>query len=339
MCQLHSEHTLSYNNGCGRTEMSDTTFYEVLKLLPKIQHVNITVEGEILVYKKWFYRWLKAIEPYPNIRLVFQTNGMLMSTDIIKEIINNQRINCVQFSIDGATPIVNDSIRCGASLDTILANISLLINAKRDLQRDIPHIHTHFVMMKDNIHELPDYVKKMCEIGVNSLSAKHIIINYREQIKQSLYFYQDFCDEMILKARKIANNYGVSVNLPITFTEAKQNQTCRPNCFDPWRHGQILHDGGIYSCCNNAILMGNINDGGFEKIWNNEKYQRLRATVNSENPEFTLCKYCNALLPINNFEAHVYTKLLIKLIENNELNDWCPNPVKLLIAPDEKLIE
>lgn len=340
MCYLQSDHELSYEGSYGRREMSDATFSEIIKLFPKVQNAIMTVEGEILVHKKWFHRWQKATEPYPNIKLSFQTNGMLMNEDVVEEVLNDPRIIHIAFSIDGATPAVNDSIRHGAKLDRVLNNISMLIKAKKELKRDLPNIHTHFVMMRDNIHELPAYVKKMIEIGVNSISARHLIVYHKEQIKQSLYFHQDLCDEMILKAREVAKSFGISVDLPQTFSEAKkQNQITRPKCFDPWRHGQILHDGGIYSCCNNAVLMGNINDGGFENVWNNEKYQRLRATVNSKDPEFTLCKYCNAMLPVNCFEAHIYTKLLFKLIENNELYKWCPKPVELLIKPGEVIVE
>ncbi len=340
MCYLQSNHELAYDGSRERRAMSEVTFAEVLKLFPKVQDALMTVEGEILLHKNWYRRWLKEIEPYPNIKLSFQTNGMLMNEDDVDEIMNNPRIVHIAFSVDGATAPVNDSIRCGSSLEKIVNNISMLIKAKQKLNRYLPNIHTHFVMMKDNIHELPAYVKRMIELGVNSIGARHIIVYHKEQIKNSLYFYQDLCDEMILKAREIANSYGVEVGLPQTFAEAKQiNRTTRPKCMDPWRHGQILHDGGLYSCCNNAVLMGNINDGGFAKVWNNEKFQRLRASVNSDNPEFTMCKYCNAMLPINCFEAHVYTKLLFELIENNELDQWCPQPVRLLIRPGEKMVE
>jgi MoaA/NifB/PqqE/SkfB family radical SAM enzyme len=265
----------------------------------------------------------------------------LMNNAAIEMVLANPAIEHIAFSVDGVTPEVFESIRCGAKMSTIFHNIAALASEKKKRGLHLPNIHTHFVMQKSNIHQLPDYVEKMIELGVNSMSARHIIVYHKEQIKESLFFCQELSDHMVEKAEDVSQKYGIKVDLPMTFSVAnKNNVTLRPPCYDPWRHGQILHNGGIYSCCNNAVFMGNIMDeGGFEGVWNNEKYQRLRETVNSREPIFTLCKYCNALMPVNCIEAHVYTKLLFKLIERNELNKYCPKAVDLLIQPGEKIIE
>ena len=341
MCYLQSDHELSYGGSSARKNMSEETFSRVLGLLPKLDTAIMTVEGEILLHRKWVERWLEIIRQKKNLKLSFQTNGMLMNHDAINMVLENTAIEHVAFSVDGVTPDVFEFIRCGAKMEVVFRNIAALSAEKKKRKLRLPNIHTHFVMQKTNIHELPGYVEKMVQLGVNSMSARHLITYHKEQIKDSLFFHQQLSDEMVEKAKAVAKELGVTVDLPVTFHEAnKKNAVNRPACFDPWKHGQILNDGGIYSCCNNAVLMGNINDeGGFEGVWNNEKYQLLRKTVNAKDPAFTLCKYCNALMPVNCFEAHVYTKFLFKLLANNELDRYCPRPVQLLIRPGEKLVE
>jgi len=341
MCYLQSDHELSYKASQSPPQMSDETFARVLTLLPKARDLIITVEGEILLHRKWVDRWLALTPDYPNLRLSMQTNGMLMTEEAIDKILAYPAVNHVAFSLDGATPEVNDAIRVGSKLETIVEAIRQLLAGRQRLGRAKPSVQTHFVMMKENIHELPAYVRRMAELGVEVISARHLIVYHKEQIPYSLYFDQKRCDEMILQARAVGRECGVQPDLPKTFGESKGlGLADRPKCLDPWRHGQILHDGGVYSCCNNAVLMGNLNDpGGFDAIWNNEKYQRLRRTINQGVPEFTLCKYCNAMLPVNLFEAHVYTKLLFELIRAGELDRYCPRPVELRVQPDETIAE
>ena len=341
MCYLSSDHELSYGANKGTRQMSEETFGRVLDLLPKARDLIITVEGEILLHRKWVDRWIDLAGSYPNLRLSLQTNGMLLTDETVETIMACPAIHQVGISVDGATPAVNDAIRVGAKLEVVLDGIGRLLRAKQRLGRNEPNIHTHFVMMQENIHELPDYIRRMAELGVNSMGARHLIAYHKEQIADSLYFDQARCDEMILKAREVARQCGVMPDLPKTFAEsAGLGLADRPKCLDPWRHGQILHDGSIFSCCNNAVVMGNINDeGGFDAVWNNDKYQQIRRTVNLPIPQFTLCKYCNAMLPVSLFEAHAYTKMLFELIRNGELEKYCPRPVELLVQPDEVVVQ
>ncbi|MCJ7543641.1 MAG: radical SAM protein [Phycisphaerae bacterium] len=341
MCYLSSEHALSYKVMQGDRQMSEATFAKVRQLLPQVRDLIITVEGEILVHRHWVDRWFALMAEYPNLRLSLQTNGMLMNEEVVKQILACPRVTQVAFSVDGATSEVNDAIRTGARLDVILDGIRRLLAGRNARGRQVPNVHTHFVMMRDNIHELPADLHRMAELGVDSTSARHMIAYHKEQIAQSLYFDQARCDEMLRRARQVARDCGMAADLPKTFAESRPLVLAdRPKCIEPWRHGQILHDGSVFSCCNNAVLMGNLNGpGGFQSVWDNDKYRRLRRTVNQPIPEFTLCKYCNAMLPVNLFEAHVYTKLLFELVRNGELQKYCPGPVELLARPDELIVE
>lgn len=340
MCYLQGEHELAHGGSRNYSQMSESTFQKIIPLLSTTRDALITVEGEILMYSQWLKRWMALLDEYPHLHLSLQTNGMLLNDHRIDLLLSHPRVARIAISIDGATPETNDTIRSGAKLEKILQNIKKLV-AERDRRGKVaPVIHTHFVMQRDNIHELPIHIYRMSEIGVRSVSARHIIVNQRKHIDRSLYFYQPLCDDFILKTREAAQHHNVMIDIPMTFQESRESgQNSRPPCYEPWRHGQILNDGTVYSCCNNAVTMGNINEpGGFDAVWNNEKYQLLRETVNSPEQHFSSCKYCVAMMPVHTFEAHVHTPLLFALIKSGELNKWCPRPPELLISPDEAFI-
>ena len=88
--------------------------------------------------------------------------------------------------------------------------------------------------------------------------------------------------------------------------------------------------------------MGNVNtEGSFAAIWNNDKYKRLRATVNSDEPYFSACKYCYAMLPVRRFEAHIDTRLLFNMLQEGGrelIEEWCPGPIDLTVERDEKFV-
>jgi len=345
MCYLLGEDTLAYDGPYGRANMSPETWAKVTEILPTTEVALMTVEGEILVHTKWFSRWLEVAKANPNLKLAFQTNGMVMNERVINLIMENPNIAAVAVSIDGVTPEVFNSIRVRAKLDVVLKNLAALIETKQRLNRASPGIETHFVMMKENIHELPAYVESMLKLGVNTINAGHLIARRREDICQSLYFDQKRADRYIIEARDIADRSTnpLAIRLPETFASAKARNARRPACYDPWFHGQVLHDGSVWSCCNNAVMMGNVNTAGsFEAVWNNDKYRLLRETVNDDEPYFTACKHCYAMLPLNAFEAHIDTRLLFNMLEEGGralVEQWSPGPIDLRVKPGESYVE
>ncbi len=63
-------------------------------------------------------------------------------------------------------------------------------------------------------------------------------------------------------------------------------------CFEPWQTLYITYDGNVRPCCVIGESFGNLMNESIDKIWNSEKYQLLRKSVNTQRPAFEACKHC-----------------------------------------------
>ncbi len=106
----------------------------------------------------------------------------------------------------------------------------------------------------------------------------------REQILSipqsfSVDFYPNFT------ARELKGYYCDSCYQPA-------GQNCR--CLSPWLVAYVFPDGEIRPCLNFGYSFGNIKEGKFAGIWNNEKAKKFRRTLRS-NKIFPVCVRCTEL--------------------------------------------
>ena len=84
-----------------------------------------------------------------------------MNQRVINLVMENPNITTVAVSVDGATAEVFDKIRVRGKFEVVMANLAALIETRERLNRATPNVETHFVIMKENVHEVPAYVDKM----------------------------------------------------------------------------------------------------------------------------------------------------------------------------------
>ncbi len=54
-------------------------------------------------------------------------------------------------------------------------------------------------------------------------------------------------------------------------------------CKHPWTHFEVNNpNGDVTMCCNNDMVMGNVNEGSIEEIWNGEKFQDARRRMRDD---------------------------------------------------------
>ena len=72
-------------------------------------------------------------------------------------------------------------------------------------------------------------------------------------------------------------------------------------CRHPWKEMVILYDGSVAPCCfdyNGRIKLGSVVDNSIYKIWNGEKYKKIRKDFkNLDYENYNICKACD--VPIN----------------------------------------
>ena len=132
-----------------------------------------------------------------------------------------------------------------------------------------------------NAQELPDLVRLGKRLGVDKLTATTLLTDWGKEkmegsiapIDVSREGYQ--VDQSIRELREVA----VEIKMPLS-VEHSQRHSKAHRCPWPWQSSYIVANGDVVSCCqiadSSVVKMGNMFDGPFADIWNNDKYRELR---------------------------------------------------------------
>lgn len=143
-------------------------------------------------------------------------------------------------SIDAASVDTYRQIR-GANLEVLEKNIYELINSKHKHRSALPIVRLSFVKMRENIHEIGDFIKKW-------------------EHKVDIIDFQDLID-----CTNLDNPQPVDVE-PFV-------------CSHPFQRIGIDWDGSIYPCCGfyyKHFKIGNINEMTLAEAWKTDALRTLR---------------------------------------------------------------
>jgi MoaA/NifB/PqqE/SkfB family radical SAM enzyme len=227
---------------------------------------------------------------------------------------SEQLINCgldlFEFSLDGADTVTVDSIRKGSNLTTVLENIKVLRDLKKDRKSQIPVINATTVLQRKNYLQLPQIIELADELGIMHLSFNHLE-PYKEDMIPNIVWYDSFIPEdltgVLEKSLELAAQKKICLGIASFFpTTPTCNEVTTP---------VILANGDVVPCAvlaydreqflqvedNNRIVMkrhnsgqkcfGNIGDTSLKKIWFSREYAQFRRKVLSGDfpDECTVC--------------------------------------------------
>lgn len=189
---------------------------QLMDIAPCVRHLMLSCGYEPLM-SKHFSEIVKMIhEDFPHMEIGVCTNGMLLSSKIRKDIIENQ-VTTILFSLDGVQKSTVERIRVGANFERIVGNIMALRDLKRIFNRTFPLMYMDFVLMNSNIHEAPAFVGFCKELGMELIDFRHMVGN--------TYFSEH--EEMLSNHKEKFNFYrnlilqeSVKYNIPIRIPDA-----------------------------------------------------------------------------------------------------------------------
>jgi MoaA/NifB/PqqE/SkfB family radical SAM enzyme len=200
-------------------------------------------------------------------------------------------------SMDGSSKDTYEKIKQGCSFDKVVDNIRYIIERKRALKLHKPELHFRYVIIKDNVKEIPGFIDL-----INSLGSKKdfelTTINftgllYFDSIKQ---FYVSTLNEGLIAEIKKRMNKGVYFRFEHTIE--KFNPSLE-KCYY-WMEPYLMMEGYVLPCC--QVLMsnqrpflrqhsfGNVFKNSFKDIWNSKKYNNFRKTI--VNPQGKVPIFC-----------------------------------------------
>lgn len=285
------------------SDMDTDNFKRLIPYLKGVETVVLEGWGESLLHKNLIeiIRGAKAAGP----QVGFVTSGRVLNREYISDIISTG-IDFIGFSLSGATPVTHDSIRINSDLKSLIRHIQTFNQIKRNKKIKNPKLHIVYLMLKDNISEIPALLKLAKDIGIEEvvlINLNHITNEWQE--KQRVFRciplthpsplrgegegegYEEILKEAEIKAKELKISLRRPSLSPIEVTVCEEN---------PLRNLYISVDGEVSPCvylypptsslfkrifCSKEyqlekVSFGNIFKEPFHTIWNSRGYVEFR---------------------------------------------------------------
>jgi radical SAM protein with 4Fe4S-binding SPASM domain len=187
----------------------------------------------------------------------------------------------------------------------------LLVETRRRYNAAVPALHIVMVVMRQNLHELPEVVRLAAGFEAEEVFVQHLCHDFGESSLPAEYApMRQFVESQTLleedperveryfpEARQTAQAEGIRLRLPRTSQRLHPPGTPgRERCDWPWKGAYISYQGYAMPCCMVAtpdrIHFGNISEQGVAPIWNGEAYQTFRERLSSDEPP-EICRSCS----------------------------------------------
>ena len=318
-CNLRCSMCYFYD-GAGTSEMKAEVFSRIVdEVMPRAHTVFLSCGAEPFMSPGF----IPALERthksgVPSIHIV--SNGLLMSEKIISALLDND-VEMLEVSLDGATESTYESIRIGGRFGTLRKNLQNLGAAKRKRGASSPDLRLRWVLMRRNLHEVPDLIDFAHEMGAVGVGLQHLVMYNRAMADETISTdaLRRQCDEVVRTARKKAKSFGIEFDAPPDFfplpsgfrdwfrwqvhegiprrlrrlrNGAGADSQYRQKCFEPWEKIYINHAGVVTPCpvWRDAPL-GSFADQDFAGIWNGAGYSALRHELECGSLRET-CRTC-----------------------------------------------
>ena len=286
-CNLNCIFCISYKSLTGQHWMPFDLYRRIAGSLFLTAHAVLFCSGG----EPFLYRHIrKALRLARENRVITRvtSNGMLIDADTARWIVEEQSLNDLRISLDGARKRTVERLRRGARFERIVQNIARLATLRNQRGMRYPDLRFRFVAMRSNVEELPELCAMAARIGVHRIDVNHLKVCNEMDAAESLYNDPGLARKAFGQARLRAAAEGVMLHLPVDPEKIR----LRGPCIQPWEFCQIDVDGAIRPCYHAWRQRLGFFDAGFLEIWRGTHYARLRSTIRSSKPYFPYCEHC-----------------------------------------------
>ena len=289
--------------GATQWHTGDMAIDDFAKLVPYLRDVETVVLegwGEPLVYRD-LTRVIRVVKQ-AQCQAGFVTCGWGLDDDRVAELIH-AGLDFIGFSLSGATPETHNVIRANSNLLSLLQSIRIFQELKARDKLTKPKLHIVFLMIKENLAELPLLVDLAKQIGIDEIVVINLIQVTNEWQEQQRLFTCDGAEshasleEAAMKAR------AFKIRLRMAPLTPREVGVCSEY---PLRNLYISVDGNVSPCvylyppvppqfktwycgqehATSKVSFGNIFEEPFENIWNREPYLAFRNYFSQREKSF-----------------------------------------------------
>ena len=210
VCNLNCTICRSVKADLGRKKrfMSLALFKKIVDdIAPICNTVGVSYCGEPLLNKDIFTMIRYASDKGMCVSML--TNGVLLNAEARKGLLDSS-LNFMAISMDGASKHTYESIRIGASFETLVENIRLFVKERNDKRLPYPSIDLQMVVTQKNIHEVDAFEKLARDLGVERAYLKSLHIDRsKEDVNYVKNLEKDyFVNSTLLPSRYVVNEQG-----------------------------------------------------------------------------------------------------------------------------------
>jgi radical SAM protein with 4Fe4S-binding SPASM domain len=276
--------------------------------LPELEKIILHGIGEPLLNQALpeIIRHLKA----RNVYVLFNSNGVLLSgrrrEDLIRAGLDELRI-----SLDAASAIGYQKIRNSDQFELVLENLRSFVWLQKQHRVTHPKPSLWFLATRDNISELPGFVKLAAAIGIGEVYLQRLVYFQDDNgygLARDSKSLQDSNDGT---AALIEESQALAVKLGIRFNASGLSQPAESlrgqaaaglpwtRCYRPSTLMYITANGNVLPCCiapfatidYDSIILGNVFNESLEEIWLGPGYTNFRKQHQSDAPP-QCCRGC-----------------------------------------------
>lgn len=168
-------------------DMDLATFSGIIEQLKDFKSVNEVVFGGYgePLYHPRILEMIKIVKQ-SGLKTTITTNGVLLDKKMAAALVD-LNIDQIMASFDSAQPQQYGDIRIGSSLINVVANVNNLNEEKVRRTRHVPKVGIEFVVMKQNLQEIPAIAILARTLGAAFVIVTNILPHTEEMTKEVLY--------------------------------------------------------------------------------------------------------------------------------------------------------
>jgi len=252
-----------YKGGLQR-DMNMDYFRRLLPYLKDVETVILEGWGESLLHKN-LLECIRLVKR-EGAQVGFVTSGMGLNEAYISELIL-AGVDFIGFSLAGATPKTHNSIRVNSELPALLNHMQNFQEIKSRQKLKKPRLHIVYLLLKENILEVPLLVKLARDMKLEEIvliNLIHVTNAWQDEQKIFARNWTAAYEEILQEAEKKAHEWKIKLRHPSLLP--KDVPVCEEN---PLRNLYVSTDGKVSPC----VYLNPPLPSPFKRIFQGEEYQ------------------------------------------------------------------
>ncbi len=246
------------------------------QLSPTLSYLNFYFQGEPFIHNDILQFISKASKA--GVYTSTSTNAHFITEKKAVEIVQSG-LDRILISIDGTTQEVYEQYRVHGSLQKVLDGTKHLVEARKNLKSNTPHIIFQFLVVRPNEHQIEEAKQLANEYQVDEIRFK----------TAQVYDYENG-NPLIPTVEKYSRYKRLS-NGKFIVKSSLDN-----HCWRMWSGAVVTWDGKVVPCCFDKDAtheMGNLSKEDFKSIWKGKAYAMFRKQLLKGRKEIDICKNCS----------------------------------------------